>query len=181
MIWEEEESEIRKWAYDEDMIFHQDEDISLGHELYFPLFFELAEDRGCPKSQYILDIMDCYIKRKFLYNKPDAIQSANRAISFAKKSHRKEIKEWLEVLKRIVWYKQGVGSVHRELAIQMGLDFLGRIPDQNDVDIVIENDDYWTVGLLTPESNDHYSKHLTISKSTGAFSYHSYYPWWDEG
>jgi hypothetical protein len=170
---------IRQWAYDENLILHQDEDISLGNEIYFPLLFELAEDRGCPKSRYILEIMDRYIKEEILYQKPEAIKIANRAISFAKKSQREEMKEWVEVLKRIAWYKQRVGSVDRELAIQMGLDLLGRILHQNDIDIVIENDDFWTVGLLTPERADPYSKHLIISKSTGAFSFHPYYPWWD--
>ena len=57
-----DDSVIRQWAYDEDMILHQDEDISLGHEIFFPLLFELAEDRCCPKFQYILEIMDRYIK-----------------------------------------------------------------------------------------------------------------------
>jgi hypothetical protein len=84
------------------MILHQDEDLSLGHEIFFPLLFELAEDRCCPKSQYILDIMDRYIKEEILYQKPDAIKIANRAISFANKSEQEEIKEWVEVLKRIV-------------------------------------------------------------------------------
>jgi hypothetical protein len=179
MIDGSDDSVIRQWAYDEDMILHQDEDISLGHEILFPLLFELAEDRSCPKSQYILDIMHCYIKGKFLYHEPDAMQIANRAISFARKSQREEIKEWVEVLKRIVWYKRRIGSVDRELAIQMGLDLLGRILYQYDVDIVIENDDFWTVGLLTPERTEPYSKHLIISKPTGAFSYHPDCPWWD--
>ncbi|MEG4251961.1 hypothetical protein QUB37_28705 [Microcoleus sp. AT3-A2] len=170
---------IRQWAYDENLILHQDEDLSLGKEILFPLLFELAEDRSCPKSLYIIEIMARYIKEEIVYQKPDAIKIANRAISFAKKSQREEMKEWLQLLRRIVWYKQRIGSVDRDLAIQMGLDLLGRILHQNDIDIVIANDESWTVGLLTPEETGSYSEHLIISKSTGAFGFHPWYPWWD--
>lgn len=170
---------IRQWAYDENLFLHQDEDLTLGNECFFPLLFELAEDRSCPKFLYIIEIMDRYIKEEILYHKPDAIKIAYRAMSFAKKSQREEMKEWLELLKRIVWYKQRIGSVDRDLAIQMGLDLLGRILYQNDIDIVIANDESWTVGVLTPEKTAPYSQHLIISKSTGAFGFHPWYSGWD--
>lgn len=170
---------IRQWAYDENLVFGQDEDLSLGHEVYFPLLFELVEDKCCPKSQYILEIMDRYIKENIVYRKPEAIKIAHQAISLAKKSHRAEVKEWVEELKRIVWYEQGVGEVDGLLAIQMGRDLLGRVFYQNEIDIVSDNDDFWTVGVLTPGSIDPYSSHLIISKSTGDFTFHSEYPWWD--
>lgn len=169
---------IRQWAYDENLIFHQDEDLSLGHEAHFPLLFELVEDKCCPKSRYMLEIIDRYIKENFLYRKSEAINIANQAISLAKKSHREEVKEWVEELKRIVWYGQGVGNVDRLLAIQMGRDLLGGVFYQNEIDIVADNDESWTVGLLTPGSIDPYSSHLIIRRS-GDFSFHSCYPWWD--
>ena len=117
---------LSQWAYDENFLLsEQDEDLILHHEIFLPLLYKFVEDKHCPKSAYILWIIDCYIKEIILYQKiysKKILHILYQTISFAKKSQRKKVQEWALVLRRMAWYVEGVGSVDRELAIQIGLD-----------------------------------------------------------
>ena len=59
----------------------------------------------------------------------------------------------------------------------MSIELLGEIDDEQGlfINILMEDHDSFTVGILTPEKIYPYDKHLIISKSTGAFRYHPYY------
>jgi hypothetical protein len=52
---------LRIWAFDKDLrLLSQDEDLILGDREFVPALIALAEDKACPKAEYILDCLDTY-------------------------------------------------------------------------------------------------------------------------
>ncbi|MEX6689675.1 hypothetical protein QTN47_19375 [Danxiaibacter flavus] len=54
-------SEVKDWAYDENLYFiEQDEDLVLHSTKYITALMELASDPNCPKGDYCLSILSYY-------------------------------------------------------------------------------------------------------------------------
>ena len=167
--WNPSEETLRRWAFDNNIFLaDQDEDLLLGHRDYFSTLIPLADDPTCPKSDYILSCLDFHLMFIVLRGNETHLTELPEAIRLADASTQAKLHEWASLLRRRLAYRQGIGPVDREKALEMGRELLNGICRQSEISIVSESADTWTVQLSVPPLHRH-KEFLRINKQSGNF------------
>ena len=164
-------AEIEQWAYDEDAILWdcQDEDLLLHDVDYIPILTALARDPACPKGEYVLGIIDNYLRHLTIRGPDTELETVKRGIELVDANKITEWTDWLELLKRRLSYRSDPVPTDRAQALKMGRDlFLGRARSGN-VNVVGDNEKSWIVDFTV--NHGPYRERLHIDKELGVFEW----------
>jgi hypothetical protein len=169
--WNPSPETLQRWAYDEKLFLEeQDEDLALGRRDFLPILIPLADDPNCPKADYILSSLDFYLMFVALRGDESALDAIHEAIEIANQTTRPELAQWIKLLKRRLLYREGIGIVNREIALQMGRDLLNGLSREAEITISAELPTSFEVQLSVPPFHIH-QEWLTICKATGQYSF----------
>lgn len=159
--------DIRKWGYDEDLYFmEQDEDLLLYGLGYVPPLLELAQDPACPKQDYALWILGQFARESALYRRSEQLQGLKKIVT-SLQTNEPSVQDWQNYVDRLLSYQMPPFAVNKQKAWMMAQDLLIGIGRSGQIEVVVgQQPDTWHFSLTTS-----IHEQLSITKRTGMYTY----------
>lgn len=171
-----DEAMIRRWAFDLDAEFmQQDEDLILHDWKFAEIIFTLAADPNCPKAEYILDIWDRFTQHNIVHQVSSDLKAAQHCLFLAEKYKKNSgIKRWIADQTARLRCVSGMGITDRAAALSMGNILLNGRARSCPINVFRESKNAFLVQLSVPHGT--HKEWLLIDRATGRFRYSRYWP-----
>jgi hypothetical protein len=173
---EVDEEMLRRWAFDPDAEFmQQDEDLVLHDWKFAETLLDLAADPSCPKAEYILDIWDYFTRHHTVHQVSTDLEAARRSLALAEKyPDCSGIVQWIADQTARLDCVAGLGSMDEAKALWMGDLLLNGRSRSCPISIARKTDSDFLVQLSVP--NGKHKEWLLIDRETGRFHFSRYWP-----
>lgn len=166
--WGPTEAVVNRWAYDENVcLTDQDEDLALHMPHYIPILIGLADDPRCPKADYILIILDDYLKGLSLSRDREFFKTVRVAVEIAAGAQSDRVLNFGRRTRRRLDMLSLSGPVDEALAREMGELILGRMFGTGTVSVSNTPATHWDVRLRWSDTSAWMK--LSVEKASGRF------------
>ena len=171
--WNPSPALLNRWAYDETLVLEGcEEALVLHQQRYLPVLIPIADDRQCPKADYILTTLAHYIRQCILCSKNWKIEELlPEAIALAERGTSTAMQNWTTLLKRQWAYWQGTGCITSTTqAYSIAEDLLNGLDHSSKITLIAETDKHFEFGFTNPDVPLNRER-LILDKGTGTFTY----------
>ena len=166
--WGPTEAVVNRWAYDEQVaLTDQDEELAFYMPHYIPILMRLADDPLCPKADYILEILDGYLKELSLSRDSESLETVREAVEIAAGSQSEQVHHLGKRALRRLNLLSRSGPVNEALAREMGELILDCAFGAGTVSVSSESSTHWDVRLRWSDTSAWMK--LAVEKASGRF------------
>ena len=172
--WNPSPALLNRWAYDQALYLEGcEEALVLHQQRYLSVLIPIADDRQCPKTDYILTTLAHYIRHCLLFSKNRKIEELlPEAIALAERCTSPAMQTWTNLLKRQWAYWQGIGCITNSAqAYSIAEDILNGMDRSPQIILVAETDSHFEFGFADPNFPLNRER-LILNKATGSFTYY---------